>query len=40
MINNRQIYFVPSVEVCDMEAEQGFAQSMFEDPIEKPEQGW
>jgi hypothetical protein len=40
MTNNRQTYFSPAVEVNEMVAEQGFAQSMFEDPIEKPEQGW
>ena len=40
MANNRQIYFSPAVEVNEIAAEQGFAGSMFEDPIENPEQGW
>ena len=40
MANNRQIYYSPAVEVNEMATEQGFAGSMFEDPIEKPEQGW
>ena len=40
MTNNRQIYYSPAVEVNEMAAEQGFAQSMFEDPIENPEQIW
>ena len=40
MTNNRQTYYSPAVEVNEMAAEQGFAGSMFEDPIEKPEQGW
>ena len=40
MIKNREFYFTPTVEVTEMAAEQGFAGSMFEDPIENPEQGW
>ena len=33
-------YLPPEVEVNEMAVEQGFAQSMFEDPIENPEQSW
>jgi hypothetical protein len=40
MIKNREFYFTPTVEVNEMAAEQGFAGSMFEDPIEKPDQEW
>ena len=40
MIKNREFYFTPTIEVTEMAAEQGFAGSMFEDPIENPEQGW
>ena len=40
MTKNKEIYFAPSLEVNEVAAEQGFAQSMFEDPIVSPEQSW
>lgn len=36
----REYYFAPVVEVLYVAAEYGFAGSMFEDPIEQPEQDW
>ena len=36
----KKTYLAPVVEVLEVAVEQGFAQSMFEDPIENPEQSW
>lgn len=38
-VNRSHTYLVPSIEIIDMVAEQGFAISI-EDPIENPEQDW
>ena len=40
MANSERNYFTPLIEVCDVVAEQGYAASMFEDPVEQPEQDW
>ena len=40
MANSERNYFTPLIEVLDVAAEYGFAGSMFEDPIEQPEQDW
>jgi hypothetical protein len=36
----KRFYDTPIVEIEAMACEQGFAGSMFEDPIEKPDQEW
>ena len=36
----KRFYDTPIVEIETMACEQGFAGSMFEDPIENPEQSW
>ncbi len=40
MMDNAQNYLVPLIEVYSVEAERGYIGSMFEDPIEQPEQDW
>ena len=40
MANWKQDYFTPLIEVCNIVTERGYAVSMFEDPIEQPEQNW
>lgn len=40
MANSEKNYFTPLIEVYDIVAERGYAESMFEDPIEQPEQNW
>ena len=38
--NKQEAYLAPEFEVLDIEVEQGFAGSNFEDPKENPEQDW
>jgi hypothetical protein len=40
MKKQTQDYLSPLIEMQLVVAERGYAGSMFEDPIEQPEQGW
>ena len=40
MITEKTFYIQPNFEIVEVELEQGFTASSFEDPGEKPEQEW